>query len=119
MPEHFDAVHRAAWAEFSASLLSMRVLTPADGPALEQLCDALIRYRAAVVAHSLVGGTEETKTGTRRTGAATELDAARDGLRVLRGEFGLSPSARARVEAAPPGAGETERDRRRRDYFGT
>ena len=83
----------------------MRVLTEADGHALELLADAYGEYRAARAVILKEGTTYEsdTKHGKivrTRPEVAIAADAWKR-MKAMLVEFGLTPSSRSQVSAAP------------------
>lgn len=110
-PAHLTARAKAAWKRIGPELQKMGVLTLADGPALEMLCDAYAQYREADDCVQAEGLTYDTvsELGTMvraRPEVAMRADAWRR-VRAMLAEFGLTPSSRSRVSAAKP---EEERD---------
>ena len=81
---------RAAWERLEPVLSRMRVLTEADAEALALGCVALAEYL----------GSRRDRTAWRKGDAAWKRYAA-----VLR-EFGMTPSARAKVSTAAPEAAD-------------
>jgi P27 family predicted phage terminase small subunit len=102
-----EAVELWEWA--IRVLGTMKVVTEADGPMLAMLCRAYAEMRRL---EEMLYGDNPTVTETQisgRTGFASEspqvrmLAAARKELYTLLGEFGLSPSSRARIKTVPGG----------------
>lgn len=108
-PEHLEAIGKAAYRRLARLLGAMRLESAGDRQALELLCAAYEEWRearAAVLAH---GMTYERMTaqGERIVATRPEVAIAADAMRRVHRlllEFGLTPSARSRVEAgeAPP-----------------
>lgn len=96
---------RGFWRRLLPTVQVMRVMTVADDQALALLCDALAEYvdcRRVVRERGAVCQVE-TKRGLverPRPEVAMAQDAWRRAQRMLM-EFGLTPSARTRVHAAP------------------
>jgi P27 family predicted phage terminase small subunit len=110
MPAHLDGYAAAEWARQIPLLTQMRVLTIADIGALEILCLAYAEYREANDELKL-GTTYETttQTGDVMIRPRPEVMMRNDAFRRYRAmlvEFGLTPSARAKVSAA----GEEEKE---------
>lgn len=100
-PEWLVPEARALWDELSEMLVRLRVLTEADRPALELTCATWARWKQAAQVlteqgHSMLVDREEGVVVVVRPEVRIEADAARR-LRLLLGEFGLTPSSRARV----------------------
>lgn len=105
-PAHLTDVGLEAWRVVGARLEDMGVVQVQDAHALELFVDAWSEYREAreyLVANGL---TYESATPTgmiRRPNP--EVRIASDAWKRLKGilpEFGLTPSARSRLEVAPP-----------------
>ena len=98
---------RKAWRELAGMLGDMRILTVPDQPALSLLCDAYGEYIEARAVVQREGMTYESKTMNgsivrRRPEVEIAADAWRRTAAMLQ-QFGLTPSARAKVSAAPEG----------------
>lgn len=93
---------RRAWRELVPLLRAMGVLTVPDVVALGLLCDALASYVTAKTVTRKEGSVYETvnEAGARMLRAhpivAQGADASRF-AKILLGEFGLTPAARAKV----------------------
>jgi len=110
MPSKLSSRARRAWRSIGPELDRMGVLTVADGTALELLCDAYAEWKDARQVVIVDGATYETvsKHG-KMTRTRPEVAIAADAWRriaVMLREFGLTPSSRTKVEAAPTGARE-------------
>ena len=100
-PKHVRGLAQEAWYRLGGQLATLRVLTDADGTALELCCLAYQEYRAALAVLQRRGTTYATRTANgmiirRRPEAA----AASDAWRRVKGmliELGLTPSARTKV----------------------
>lgn len=107
-PAWLSAKARAAWGELCDLLDSMRVLTISDRKALELLCDAYAEWRDARETIRKEGGPTyraETESGfiiRARPEVAIAADAWRR-VKALLSEFGLTPSARTKVQALDDG----------------
>jgi P27 family predicted phage terminase small subunit len=111
-PAHLKDVARQAWRQIGQRLTTLRVVTEADGPALELLCLAYQEYRRAIGVVERRGPTYATRTPTgmivrRRPEVAIASDAWRR-VKAMLVEFGLTPAARSRVAAEPPAADDAE-----------
>ena len=109
-PEWLSDTARAYWSEVGAVLLSMKLCTAADGPALMLLTETLAEWAEARKAVHLCGLTYDTTTVTgdvmRRPNpeVAIASDAMKRSLRMLL-EFGLTPASRGKVSALNDGDG--------------
>lgn len=106
-PEWLPESGRRFWHELEPMLLSMRVLTEADRPALVALAAVYAIWRRAFDVIWEEGTSYEavTEHGTmmrRRPEATDEADAWRR-FRSMLIEFGLTPAARSRVSASAGG----------------
>lgn len=109
-----DDVGAGAWDSLAETLLSMRVLSKADGLALEMLVAVYSEWRSAQDEIERDGATQtvETQHGSKmqnHPAVARRSDAWRR-LHAMAQEFGLTPAARTRVKAgsAPPAADPLE-----------
>jgi P27 family predicted phage terminase small subunit len=97
-PDWLDAVASEAWDTLEGLLTERRVLSRADGAALELLCSTYSGWRSAAAALAKDGPAVETSIGGFKP--SPELQAVdrlgRLLLSLLR-EFGLTPSSRAGV----------------------
>ena len=108
MPPHLTPGAADVWNELAPLLESMRVVTVADGYALELLCEAYAEYRQARAVLAKQGLTYTTKTASgsvmerKRPENAIAADSWRRAKLGL-SNFGLDPASRGRVEtiAAP------------------
>lgn len=105
-PEHLSAAARAAWNPVGQLLLDMRVLTLADGLALEGLCETyadLRRARSSLDSRDGLWYEVATKQGGTMYRAYPEVAMVADADRRLASwltKFGLSPADLSRVHAA-------------------
>ena len=109
-PEWLSERAKGYWAEVGAVLLSMKLCTAADGPALMLLTETLAEWaeaRQAVVGTGKrpgVGLVYEMQTENGQTmrrpnpEVAIASDAMKRALRMLT-EFGLTPASRGKVSA--------------------
>ncbi len=113
-PRWLDARGATKWRQLVAILGPMHVVTVADGDALALAAEAFSRFLAARDAVRQFGTVYSSATpagGTivrPRPECAMATSTWRDYLRALQ-EFGLTPAARARVEARDDGGSETDR----------
>ena len=104
-PAWLSPTAKTVWRKLAGVLDRMRVLTEADGHALELLADAYGEYRAARAVILKEGTTYEsdTKHGKivrTRPEVAIAADAWKR-MKAMLVEFGLTPSSRSQVSAAP------------------
>jgi P27 family predicted phage terminase small subunit len=109
-PRHLSPVARGAWTRLVPLLLELRVLTVADGFALEAICEAYAMWRKAQSVLTKEGFSYEIQVTTKQGSTYTQIVprpevkiAAEAWRRCLTGlqQFGLTPSARTRVRAIP------------------
>jgi P27 family predicted phage terminase small subunit len=110
---HLSDKARETWGYVSGLLDRMGVLTEADGVGLEMLCETYADFLAARAELKAIGSEYyETSTASGDTmyrvhpAVAQRNDADRR-IRAWLAEFGMTPSARARVKADA----EAEEDR--------
>ena len=100
-----------AWEHYAPLAEGMGVLTTVDVGALAMLCDALAEYRECRDVLISEGSTYKRTTDrggfaiTNRSEVSQGADAWRRAVNMM-GQFGLTPSARAKV----PGSGAAEVD---------
>ena len=101
-PSHLSAAAKKEWKRLAALLMRMRVLTEADGDALEQLVTAIVAKREADKAIEEKGLYTVGSVGNEVLNpACRERDSADSKIRWWSTQFGLTPSARTRVAAEP------------------
>jgi len=115
MPSHLTREARKEWKRLVPILLSMRVLTAADGIALGNLCQA---YSLLVQAHksmhqaSKAGGSGllmKTPSGyVQQSPLIGIINAQVEIITRISREFGLTPSSRIRLDASEPTADPLE-----------
>ncbi len=115
-PRRLSRVERAAWRRFGKLLCDMQVLTVADGPELELLVSAWTEWRFWDDAcRERIRRCEATykpapsQRGREVTVAYPEFAArerAEKRVRAMLADFGMNPTARARVTTA--GGGEDD-----------
>ena len=98
IPPDLDGYARAKWDELSIHLDAMQVLSPVDGSTLEALCRAYALWKHYDERFKDGG------SGDRHI--MLNWHRAMDAYRKLLVEFGLSPSARGKVQALAPGAAD-------------
>lgn len=110
-PDHLSDKARSAWNHIGPMLEKAGLLTHGDGFALEGLCEAYADLRDARAAIRARGGltyVTESAGGemVRPFPEITMISDADKRYRAWLGEFGLTPSSRARVGV--PGAGKSK-----------
>lgn len=104
-PAWMAADAQAEWTRLAPTLARLGVLTETDADALAAYCEAWTTWKAATRAIRDGGLTIETEHGTRMSPFVRIANDAMGQCRALLVEFGMTPSARARVQAkAPPAA---------------
>ena len=102
-PEDLGAEAREEWDRLVPILLEMSVLTRADYMALGALCQAYATWRGAVRQLNGQELTYETKNGYHQPNPVLGvINRSADQIRKFSEQFGLTPSARTRVEAINP-----------------
>lgn len=105
-PAHLRAGARKAWARLASRLETSGIATAIDAIALEVLCEAyadLLEARRKLKRFGSNYYETVNQAGGKMHRAHPALAAVRDADRRLRGwlaEFGMTPSARSRVDAA-------------------
>jgi len=119
-PSHLSDKARETWGYVSGLLDRMGVLTEADGMALEMLCEAYADYLKAR-RELAVFGSEYYETINAQGGvmhrphpAVAVMQDADRRIKAWVAEFGLSPSARTRVQASDGAAQDDPAE----SYFG-
>lgn len=98
-PKELDKVAKAEWERITAILSRQRVLTESDTAALMIYCTSYSQYREAQKAIQEHGTVVVSATGTPvRNPYLTVQNSAWDRIRPLLAEFGLTPTARARLQ---------------------
>lgn len=120
-PAHLSDAGKVAWGRLSVLLDRMGVLTEADSAALERLCDCysdILICRDSLIADGWTYKTMDAQGNTLIKGnpAATQLRAADAQFKSYLIEFGLTPSARTKVHAAPD---EDKKADPLAEFFGT
>ncbi|QRF55750.1 phage terminase small subunit P27 family [Variovorax paradoxus] len=101
-PAYLSDVGKVAWGRLGVLLDRMGVLTEADGPALERLCDCYAELLELRDSLSSQGRTYETDGGLIKANPAAAMFADADRrFKSYLVEFGLTPAARSKVQAAP------------------
>jgi P27 family predicted phage terminase small subunit len=100
MPEGLDEEHQKSWAQHAKLLTGMKVLTVADGLALESMVRAHVELRRLQAEVAQLSAVERTDSGLlkRHPGISAVADYDRRYLSWLT-KFGLTPADRSRVSA--------------------
>lgn len=111
-PEKMTAAARAVWAYYAPLLAEARILTAHDREVLALFCESCAQvrdiqreqaapeYRRVMLSITVDGaGNERVRAETNPLDV--QLRAWTDKVRLLAADLGLSPMARARVQAAP------------------
>jgi len=105
-PQHLNEVARAEWRRVAPELVRLGLLTDIDHTALEAYCASYARWLQAEAILSKAGLTFTTSEGYIQQ--RPEVIIARNSLQLIKvfcAEFGMTPSARARMvipEPPPP-----------------
>jgi P27 family predicted phage terminase small subunit len=116
MPKGLPKAARKKWKEMVALLLTMKVLTKADGDALASYCRAyailekvqaeIEKNGATFTAYSYDKEGELVPIGIKTNPAVTIADKMIKLMRAIGSDFGLSPVSRARLHTEPDGQPE-------------
>ena len=106
-PSWFSELEIEAWNLLAPSLEAIGVLAIADGPALQMLCQAWAEWRVArqIVEEQGSYYIHEPESGPVSIRKHPAVGVASDAWRrvsSMLSEFGLTPSARSRLEVAAP-----------------
>jgi len=118
-PTWLDEEAKAAWRQVVPMLEGMGVLTKADGNALARYCRIWSRWRKAedfIDEHGLVYPLKDDDGNVKCVQQWPQVSIANklaQQLTRLEGEFGLTPSARARLQLAPAGTELPDHDKAR------
>jgi P27 family predicted phage terminase small subunit len=102
-PKYLSAKARKHWKRLVPMLLQMRVLTQADGDSLAKLCAKLADVEELETNIRKSGWLiKNPKTGAIHANPLVQIKLQQDkDLIVMFREFGLTPSARSRIQIAP------------------
>lgn len=102
-PIWFDGANSKSWDDIVSLLEPMRILTKVDGIAIAQMAEYLTRYREASSKIAEIGllipSTGTNNPWTKNPYVKMQLEYGAQ-LHRLMSEFGMTPSARARVKMA-------------------
>ena len=114
-PPGLPAEAKTVWRQIVTVLEGVKVLTKADGNALERYSRMVVRWRAVEKYLEENGEIQVTDKGYRQqapeVSIASNLDKA---LGRLEAEFGLTPAARTRIQVDVPDLPAPVRKRERR-----
>lgn len=103
-PRELGDEARREWRRISKELDGLGLLTKVDRAALSLYCDAWGRWVEALEALKTYGVVMKSPNGYPTQSPYLSIaNKAAEQIRLLLGEFGLSPSARSRVHAVPNG----------------
>lgn len=101
-PDHLDADARKEWKRLVKMLLRIRILTEADGIALANLCQAWSTLVRAQIKLNESGLLLKTPSGyVQQSPLLGIVNNCVDTVTKLSREFGLTPSARSRLQVEP------------------
>jgi P27 family predicted phage terminase small subunit len=103
-PDHLDTIARAEWDRITPELLALGILTRIDRAALSAYCSAWSRWVEAENNLRKTGTLIKTPSGYPIQNPYLGIaNTAIDMMRKFLTEFGMTPSSRSRIHAAPPG----------------
>lgn len=91
-PAELDDVARECWQRNAPTLANMGVLSASDADLLAVYCDAYSQWRRTSRALRRIAPTNDNYRKV-----AVSVEKARDQMRLLAGEFGMTPSSRSRL----------------------
>jgi P27 family predicted phage terminase small subunit len=102
-PAHLDEIARKEWDRMVPLLLEMRILSEADYMALSTLCQAYSTMAKAQEQLNATGILFKTPSGyVQQSPLISIVNQNAELVTKLCREFGVTPSARSRVNAEPP-----------------
>jgi P27 family predicted phage terminase small subunit len=113
-PDYLNSEAIKQWEKYAPDLEQVGLLTKIDGPALGILCDLYAEIKKASAKIKKEGAVIKTLYGPKRNPWVDILNKARELAMKMQSEFGMTPSSRSRVKAAPKKEKKTEGE----DYFG-
>jgi len=114
-PKHLGGKAKKEWKRITPELARAGLLTKIDGTALAAYCDCFAQWAEASAKIKKQGMTIETeKNGPVISPYLKISNAAVDRMRQFLVEFGMTPSSRSKVKAAPA----PEKPQEGEDYFG-
>ena len=101
-PQHLDRIAKAEWKKTCTILKDLGILSSADRASLELYCQTYSQWRAAVSQVAKSGAVQKIKTKSGTIPKRNPFDIIRERCAIictrLLVEFGLTPSARTRIE---------------------
>lgn len=108
-PYYLSEAAAAEWRRVARMLHEMRVLTDADVQALALYCAAFARWAGAERMVEEQGEVVLTGTGSVKINPYVQIaNLAWEQMRKMLLEFGMTPSARARIQVLDPGEAEND-----------
>lgn len=102
MPPHLDALAQEEWRDIVPQLRAIGVLSVIDGKALAAYCDAYARWARARQHIAKYGDVTGEGEHMKRNPSVLIAERAVMIMRAFLIEFGMTPSARARLEVGTP-----------------
>jgi len=103
VPEHLGAIAKAKWAQVCVLLDAMNVLSVTDTDVIELYCAQYQVLREAQAAMELEGRVLKGRFDQQKVSPWVQIEvAALKQMTSLLSQMGLTPAARAKVNAAPP-----------------
>lgn len=99
-PDGLSADASRVWDQIAPVLLYMRTLTPADAEPFARMCELTVTARASSLRKAEPGFEYFSESGQVHGAIRLERDTA-TALRPYYEYFGMTPSARARIQVAP------------------
>jgi P27 family predicted phage terminase small subunit len=108
-PSHLNEVAKREWRRIAPELIALGLLTKIDRAALAAYCVSYSRWVAAEQSVDKFGTVIKLKNSDTplRNPHVTIANAALDQMRKFLVEFGMTPSSRSRIQAAPTEAKDT------------
>lgn len=99
-PEWLDDVAMREWTRVSVLLWDLNLLTEADGPSLAAYCQAYSLWREAAedIKENGLTMVNERTGAIHANPAVAMLQKALNQIKIFAQEFGMSPSARSRLQ---------------------
>jgi P27 family predicted phage terminase small subunit len=106
-PAHLGVEAKREWRRAARQLAVVGLLTQIDRTALALYCDAWGRWVEAIQALQTYGVMVKSPNGyPMQSPYLAVANKAAEQVRLLLGEFGMTPASRARVHATPPESAE-------------
>ena len=101
-PRGLSTPGRAEWRRVAPMLARLGILTETDAAALRAYCEAFATWQEATAGIRAAGMVEQTEFGLRASPYVKIANEAATQMRALLVEFGMTPSARARIHTKKP-----------------